>query len=84
MRLKFKKTKVMEKYQGFHDDKPVNFSDGEKKDVPDEKAEQLLRDFPEFFTKIGESNKRKESETPAVNRAITSSKSGGQFLRKKK
>lgn len=83
MELRFKKTKVMEKYQGFHGKDRIEFSDGEIKDVPDEKAEQLLEDYPEFFTKAGEPDKREEPETPAVNRAIRSSRSKGKSLKKK-
>jgi len=83
MKLRFKKTEVMEKYQGFHGKERIEFSDGETKDVPDEKAAQLLEDYPEFFTEAGKPDKREKPETPAMNRAITSSKSGGRFLRKK-
>jgi len=61
MKLRFKKTDAMEKYEGFHGEEHVIFSDGEMKDVPDEKAEQLLKDYPEFFTSL-EDIKRAERE----------------------
>lgn len=84
MRLRFKKTDAMERYQGFHEGEPVNFSDGEEKDVPDAKGEQLLENYPEFFTKVKGGSQTEEAETPAVNRAIRDSKSRGRILRKKK
>jgi len=34
----------------FHD-KPTNWKDGDKRQVPEEYAESLLRDFPECFSK---------------------------------
>ena len=67
MKLKFKKTDAMEKYIGFHEKDRIEFSDGETKDVPEEKAEQLLKDYPEFFTSLedikrAEREKKKEEE----------------------
>lgn len=71
MRIRFKKTKVMEKYTGFFEDKPVNFLDGEEKDVPVAKGEQLLRDYSEFFTAV---NLVKEIEKPPRDKMIKKAK----------
>jgi len=70
MRIRFKKTEVMEKYIGFFEDKPVNFLDGEEKDVPDAKGEQLLKGYPEFFTEV----KVKEIEKPPRDKMIKKAK----------
>lgn len=62
--VKFKSTKIMIRHNGTY-----SFDDGEQKYVPDDDAKQLLADFPQNFTEVGDSptgKSVKESKDKAV------------------
>ena len=49
MKIIFKKSTSLEEYHGFHEGGPIDFKNGEKKDITDVKAKELLMDFPDNF-----------------------------------
>lgn len=75
MKIRFKSSGIIAEYHGYlrSYDKPVDFTDGEEKDIPDAEAKILLRDFPDNFEKAGKTKKTEETkaiETPPQDRSI--------------
>jgi hypothetical protein len=52
MRIRFTASGPLESYRGWHAGQRVCFEPGQTKDIPDAKAEELLRDFPANFSPI--------------------------------
>lgn len=52
MKVQFKATAALAEYHGFDDSKEVDLLDGEKINVSEAKAKQLLSDFPDNFSLV--------------------------------
>lgn len=70
MKIGFNKSIHLEEYHGFYEGEPVDFIDGEKKDIDIEKARKLLEDFPDNFYSLKELAKPKELAEPPEDKMI--------------
>ncbi|HCS49760.1 MAG TPA: hypothetical protein DIW61_16560 [Candidatus Aminicenantes bacterium] len=75
MRVKFTATEQLAAYRGWHGGRRVIFAPGEEKDLPEAKAEELLRDFPRNFGPAEIAVMSREIETAPVDRMMRKAKS---------
>ena len=52
MRIMFKPSVDFGEYHGWYGGEPLNFAAGQERDIPDEKARQLVADFPQNFLPV--------------------------------
>jgi hypothetical protein len=75
MQIRFKATEDQAGYNGFWKEGPelifIKFTDGQTMDVPEGKAQELLRDFPRNFEAASQA---REIGTPPKDRMIRKAK----------
>jgi hypothetical protein len=52
MRIRFTPSTNFGEYHGWYEGAPLDFGAGQERDIPDEKARELLRNFPMNFQPV--------------------------------
>jgi len=74
MRIKFTASTNFGEYHGCHEGVPLDFEAGQERDVPDEKARQLIATFPLNFCRVEDPPVSCEIEAAPVDRMMKKEK----------